>query len=468
MKKTTILLSGIAILTACTPTTQKVEPIPTIDSTLQVKVDSILLEKLVEIDALKGQAIVMEVQSGKIKAMMGMEKKEGSTHYVPCEYGAQPSGLVRAASVLAAMETGKVLLSDTVDVGEGVYLVNGGELKDHNWRKGGYGKLTLQEGLMYNSNIAVYKAMEKAFGENAPGFFDALKKMDFEHPEDSSLEQRCLIQKVTPLQTLTFYNAIANSGKMVQFQDSTIVMNPQIAGQAHVDSMKVALEQTVINGLGKRAQSEKVNVAGLTASAPISEPEDESLLYENTEFASEFCGYFPAENPQYSMIVTINKKGLPASGGLMAAPVFKQIAEYMVESEDILPKESLNGIRFKNWTEKEWLDNEYIRAVRQFLDDYIQGKVEDSGLDPYKETLKSKFIIANIEPALFGGAYIQIIFLDLPNRAFTAWVYSDVDEEERTVSNYQLRTIAIEETILNITKEELLQDLKEHPELKLW
>ncbi len=466
MKKLLFCL-GMVILVACNPTTQKVEPIPAGDSTLQVKVDSILLEKLVEIGGLKGQAIVMEVQTGKVKAMVGMEKKEGSTHYVPCEYNAQPSGLVRAASVLAAMETGKVLLSDTMDVGEGVYLVNGEELKDHNWRKGGYGKLTLQEGLMYNSNIAVYKAVEKAFGENEQGFFDALKKMAFEHPEDSSLLRSCLSQKVTPLQTLTYYNAIANDGKMVKFQDSTIVMNPQIAGQAHIDSMKMALELAVSNGLGRRAQSEKVNIAGVTASVPISVPEDESLLYDNTEFASEFCGYFPAENPQYSMIVTINKKGLPASGGLMAAPVVKQIAEYIYDSGAI-SGESLNNIRFKNWTEKEWLDNEYIKAVRLFLDDYIQGKAEDTDLDPYKEVLKSKFIIANIEPAIFGGAYIQIIFLDLPNRVFTAWVYSDVDEEERTVSNYQLRTIDIEEATLEITKEELLQDLKEHPELKLW
>ncbi len=458
---------GMVILVACNPTTQKVEPIPAVDSTLQVKVDSILLEKLVEIGGLKGQAIVMEVQTGKVKAMVGMEKKEGSTHYVPCEYGAQPSGLVRTTSVLAAMETGKVLLSDTMDVGEGVYQVNGEELKDHNWRKGGYGKLTLQEGLMYNSNIAVYKAVEKAFGENEQGFHEMMDKMSFEYPEESSLLRSSLSQEIIPLQTLTFYNAIANDGKMVKFQDSTIVMNPQIAGQTHIDSMKVALEQTVSNGLGRRAQSEKVNIAGVTASVPISVPEDESLLYENTEFASEFCGYFPAENPQYSMIVTINKKGLPASGGLMAAPVFKQIAEYIYDSGAI-SGESLNNIRFKNWTEKEWLDNEYIKAVRLFLDDYIQGKAEDTDLDPYKEVLKSKFIIANIEPAIFGGAYIQIIFLDLPNRVFTAWVYSDVDEEERTVSNYQLRTIDIEEATLEITKEELLQDLKEHPELKLW
>ena len=113
----------------------------TIDTTLQTKVDSILQNKMSEIGAISGQAIVMEVRTGEIKAMVG----NGIS---------QESGLIRTASLLAALETSKVKLSDTIDVGEGVYMVHDKELLDHNWHRGGYGKLTTLQGLMVNSHIA--------------------------------------------------------------------------------------------------------------------------------------------------------------------------------------------------------------------------------------------------------------------------------------------------------------------------
>lgn len=103
-----------------------------------------------EIGAISGQAIVMDVLTGEIKAMVG-------------NANSQESGLIRAASLLAALETGKVKLSDTVDVGEGVYMVHDRELLDHNWHRGGYGKLTTLQGLMVNSHIANYKNIKRAF-----------------------------------------------------------------------------------------------------------------------------------------------------------------------------------------------------------------------------------------------------------------------------------------------------------------
>ena len=115
MMKIIILLGCIATMIACTPTKQS-----TIDTTLQTKVDSILQNKMSEIGAISGQAIVMEVQTGEIKAMVG-------------KANSQESGLIRSASLLAALETGKIKLSDTIDVGEGVYMVHNRELLDHNW-----------------------------------------------------------------------------------------------------------------------------------------------------------------------------------------------------------------------------------------------------------------------------------------------------------------------------------------------
>ena len=319
-----------------------------IDSTLQVKATSILENKLSELNALSGQIIIMEVQTGYIKTMVGLERKD-STDYQPCENFSQAheSALMHPISILAALETGKVKLSDMVDVGNGSYSIQDRELKDHNWHRGGYGKISIKQGLASSSNIAVYKTMEKAFGNNAQAYFNLLNKVNYGKPDsiagianlkpayfvtpknngwsDTAFAWFCIgyNQTITPIQMLTFYNAIANSGKMVQpklYKDSTTVINPQIASQANIDSLKQALEYVVTDGLGQPAKSNKIQVAGETG----------TIQFEDGSYIVEFCGYFPANAPQYSIIVSIHKERLPVSGGLIAGDVFRQITEYII------------------------------------------------------------------------------------------------------------------------------------------
>ena len=135
-----------------------------LDNALQVKATSILENKLIELNALSGQAIIMEIQTGHIKAMVGLDRKD-SADYQPCKNFSQAheSALIQPISILAALESGKVTLSDKVDVGNGIYSIQDRELKDHNWHRGGYGEISIKQGLASSSNIAVYKTMEKAF-----------------------------------------------------------------------------------------------------------------------------------------------------------------------------------------------------------------------------------------------------------------------------------------------------------------
>lgn len=318
-----------------------------LDNALQVKATSILENKLIELNALSGQAIIMEIQTGHIKAMVGLDRKD-SADYQPCKNFSQAheSALIQPISILAALESGKVTLSDKVDVGNGIYSIQDRELKDHNWHRGGYGEISIKQGLASSSNIAVYKTMEKAFGNDAQAYFNLLKNMSYGKPDsiagianlkpayfvtpkdsgwsDAAFAWFCIgyNQTITPVQTLTFYNAIANSGKMVQpqlYKDSTTVINPQIASQANIDSLKQALEYVVTDGLGQPAKSNKTQVAGETGTVQL----------EDGSYIVEFCGYFPTDAPQYSIIVSIHKEGLPASGGLMAGDVFRQITEYI-------------------------------------------------------------------------------------------------------------------------------------------
>ena len=333
---------------ACNSTKQKdTQTSTTIDSTLQVKATSILENKLTELNALSGQVIIMKVQTGHIKAMVGLERKDDA-NYLPCENFSQAheSALMHPISILAALETRKVKLSDMVDVGNGIYSIQDRELKDHNWHRGGYGEISIKQGLASSSNIAVYKTMEKAFGNNAQAYFNLLNNMSYGKPDsiagianlkpayfvtpkdsgwsDTAFAWFCIgyNQTITPIQMLTFYNAIANSGKMVQpqlYKDSTTVINPQIVSQANIDSLKQALEYVVTDGLGQPAKSDKVQVAGNIGTVQLGDG----------SYIVEFCGYFPADAPQYSAIISIHKKELPASGGLMAGDVFSQITEYI-------------------------------------------------------------------------------------------------------------------------------------------
>ena len=345
-----LLISTIMIgLVSCQSKQQATGTVSTIDSTLQTNATAILESKLSEINAQSGQVIVMEVQTGQIKALVGLTRKD-STNYQSCENFSvwQSTGLMHPISLLAALETGKVKLSDKVDTGNGIYQVQGRELKDHNWHRGGYGELTVQEGLATSSNIAIYKTMEKAFGNNPQSYFNLLANMSYGKPDSitgiANLKPAHIVtpkdnnwaksdfawssigynQQISPIQILTFYNAIANNGKMIQpqlYKDSVVVINPQIASRASIDSLKKALVFNITDGLGQHAKSDKVLVAGMQGTSSLSTNEDST----KGMYAVEFCGYFPTDNPKYSIIVSINKTGLPASGGLMAGDVFKKI-----------------------------------------------------------------------------------------------------------------------------------------------
>ena len=294
MSNLIILLISIATFIACTK--QKAEQISTVDNNLQIKVDSMLQNSLLEFDATSGQIIVMEVQTGAIKASAG-------TELTP-----QESGLIRTASLLAALETKTVQLSDSVDVGKGTLIISKDTLLDHNWYKGGYGKITIQQGFGLSSNIANYKTAKHTF-KDAQAFVKALAKYGYQ-VKDTSLVYNPLGYGVltTPLQNLTFYNAIAQG---------------TIGDKVAVNNIKQALEYTVTDGLAKPAMSDEVKIAGTTG----------TMQLPNGQYAVEFCGYFPADNPQYSVIVSINNKDKPTSNGLMAGTVFKQIAELMMEEE---------------------------------------------------------------------------------------------------------------------------------------
>jgi cell division protein FtsI (penicillin-binding protein 3) len=317
-----------------------------------------LNDKLTEINGLQGQVIIMNVQTGEILAMVGRERNyEGK--FQPCQnfaYQQDLGSLVKVGSLLVALETGKVKLSDVIDVGNGVWQIDDDRImKDHNWHRGGYGELTLDRVLEVSSNIGISKVIWELFKGHEQDFFNKLDSMSFgqpnniegieglrsssySSPKDSNWVNKDIIwsaigynRKIAPIQMLTFYNAIANNGKMVKptlVPGTTEVINELIAKKENIALMQQTLEHVVSQGLGRKAGSYLIQVAGKTGTSQVNE------YYEGDNTVSEyqvaFCGFFPADAPKYSMIVSMNKLGLPASGGGMAGDLFHYIVEWMI------------------------------------------------------------------------------------------------------------------------------------------
>ena len=249
----------------------------------------------------------------------------------------QPTGLMRPISLLAALEKGKVNLNDSIDTKEGMIDISGYLLEDYNWRRGGNGKTSVQQGFLLSSNIATYLAVKQAFGKEYDRFYKAITNMGYGLPQNSfkailpspyndiSLAKfvNGKNQQITPLQILTFYNAIANNGKMVKptfHKRDTTIIKEQLASKENIAIIQQLLVQKVKDGLAHQAHSNKVSIAGEQGAVAAKGNRD------NTVYCLQFCGYYPSDNPQYSIIVSLNKKGLPASGG-MAASIVTEVIE---------------------------------------------------------------------------------------------------------------------------------------------
>lgn len=329
-KKISLLVLAVVLLAlaSCKSSHKSEESVSNINNALQDSVASILERHLVEYGAMDGVAIVMETESGKIRAMVGLEAKEDSAYVRADSLAASKhsSALMRTVSVLAALNTGKVKPDDMFDSGVGIFVYDNDTIYDHNWRKGGYGELTLRQALAYSSDVAITRAVDEAFPDKKD-FLASVRNMSFGQSleveglkVDSCLQDSEMpwcyyamgFQETTPLQMLSFYNAIAN-------KDS-------IASPSSIADIRGMLEGVVSKGLAKRAMSDKVKVAGMNG----------TIRNEDSTLTADFCGYFPADKPKYTILVSVHRKEVPAAGGRMAGTIFREIAEFIDRCKDTI------------------------------------------------------------------------------------------------------------------------------------
>ncbi|KGI61363.1 penicillin-binding protein [Prevotella sp. S7 MS 2] len=356
-----------------TPPIDGADIVTTIDVGMQDLAERALLDELKFINANVGVAIVMEVATGDIKAIVNMEKcvdgeyREIHNHAVSDLL--EPGSVFKPASIMVALEDGMVDTSYTVETAGGVWPMYGREMKDHNWRRGGYGLITLPQTLMYSSNIGVSRIVDDHYHNNPEKFIRGIYRTglaDNLHiplvgattarirmPKKNSRGQYTNWSKtslpwmsigyetqIPPISTLTFYNTIANNGRMMRprFVKQVVkngevimdfppqVMRPRICSDKTLHEIQTILDHVVSQGLGKKAGSPSFRVAGKTGTAQISQGAG-GYKTGQTNYLLSFAGYFPDDAPRYSCIVCIQKSGLPASGGGMSGVVFHDIAE---------------------------------------------------------------------------------------------------------------------------------------------
>lgn len=358
-----------------TPPTDGLDVVTTIDVGIQDLAERALVQELKEPDVHGdvGVAIVMEVATGDIKAIVNMEKcgdgeyRERKNHAVSDLM--EPGSVFKTASIMVALDDGVVDTTARVETAGGVWPMYGREMRDHNWRRGGYGMLTLPQTLMVSSNIGVSRIIDDHYRNCPEKYVEGIHRLgladDLKLPIAGSSPAKIRMPKkdkrgkqyvnwskttlpwmsigyetqVPPISTVTFYNAIANNGKMMRprlvkavMKDGevikefpSVVMRSSICKSKTLGEIQTILEHVVSQGLGKRAGSPSFKVAGKTGTAQVAKGGGYKM--GTVHYLLSFAGYFPADAPRYSCIVCIQKSGLPASGGGMSGKVFHDIAE---------------------------------------------------------------------------------------------------------------------------------------------
>ena len=358
--------------------------ITTIDINIQDIAHHALLEQLERFDADHGCVVVMETKTGAIKAIANLGSTSTGKFYEKRNYAVweshEPGSTFKVASLLIALEDKKIDTGTVVDTEKGKIFIHRKKVEDSH--RGGYGKISAGRVIEVSSNVGIVKLIQKHYKKEPQKFVNAVNKIGLgaklgleikgegapyiPSPSDKKKWNGISLEwmawgygiSLTPLQTLAFYNAIANDGVMVKpkFVNAlrtegkvdkvfeTQIINPKIASLETVKKLRRVLEKVVEQGTASNIYTPNFSMAGKTGTAKKYIPsytDKEGVYhaggYSNKEYTASFAGFFPADAPKYSCIVVIHnpdkKKGY--YGATVAAPVFKKIAQKMYASAPV-------------------------------------------------------------------------------------------------------------------------------------
>ncbi len=343
--------------------------VTTLDVNLQDVAQKALLEQLISQGAQYGTAILMEVQTGDIKAMVNLGKDAGGYYHEVQNYAigesTEPGSTFKLPALIAALEDGVVELEDTIDTGDGTFRYYDKTIRDDYHEHGGYGKITVEEVFEKSSNVGMAKIITSAYKQNPEKFIDRLYSMRLNeklgidikgegtplirYPGDKLWSGISLAMishgyevQITPLQTLTFYNAIANNGKMVKprfikevryhgkldKKYNSEVLKSSVCSRSTLKKVKRILEGVVESGTAKNLKNKQIAIAGKTGTNQIYNKKYGYKTDSEVSYQASFVGYFPADDPKYSCIVVVNSPSRNVYyGNMVAGPVFLEIAK---------------------------------------------------------------------------------------------------------------------------------------------
>lgn len=319
-----------------------------------------------------GCVVIMEVKTGQIKAMVNLGKTKDQQYaevynYAIDDLGSDdPGSTFKTASMMALLEDTTLTLNDSIETGGGEWRYYDRVMRDD--RVGGWGKLTIQQAFEFSSNVGISKLISRHFGRDHDKYINYLKKFGLDAPLES-LQMEGMTRayfkstkdqtwsgvtlpwmsvgyesKISPVQLLTFYNAIANDGFQVQPYLVTkvmeanqliesyqpIVSKKKICSEATLEKLKILLEGVVERGTARKIQTDRYKIAGKTGT---SQKLDKRGRYTK-KYKTSFVGYFPADQPRYTCIVVIDEPKVDgASGGEVCAPVFRAIADKLFKQD---------------------------------------------------------------------------------------------------------------------------------------
>ena len=372
-------------------------------STINVNIQDIahhaLLKQMELYEAEHGSVIVMEVATGEIKAVSNLGRTSDNKYYEKRNYAVweshEPGSTFKVMSMMAALEDKVIDTSTIIDTKQGAKRFYGRTINDS--KHGGYGKISAARTLEVSSNIGLATIIDDHYSENPQKFIDRLKSWNLDKPigipirgegdpvipgpghdlwSKNALPSMAYGYnlRITPLQTLAFYNAVANDGVMVKPRFikeirvmnkevklfETEVTNSKICSDKTLNEIRDILKNIVIRGTGEKLYSEYFSMAGKTGTART-----EYWLpgwEEDRKYISSFAGYFPAENPKYSCIVVIHKPSTKKGyyGADVTGPVFKRIAQKIFTDSPLI--DTVNDIDESDVLLASDFDNYYEKA----------------------------------------------------------------------------------------------------------
>ena len=374
----------------------------TIDVNIQDIAHHALLEQLEKYKADHGTVVVMETKTGEIRAISNLGRNKKGLYYERLNYAVgeshEPGSTFKLMALAVALEDKVIDTTTVIDTKKGILSFYGKKVKDS--KKGGYGKISIAKAFEVSSNTAIVKAIHEAYKSNPAKFVDGLYRMNLQDSLGLPLigEGKSIIPdpriknerwsgialqwmaygygvSFTPLQTLTFYNAIANDGVMVRPRflreikeiDTSIetfdteVINPQICSKETVLKLQKLLKNVIVkeHGTGHGLYSDEFSMAGKTGTC-----QKDYVNKEQLNYISSFSGYFPADNPKYSCIVVIHEpdKSVGYYGADVSGPVFKKIAQKIYTDSPVI--DEVNDLNQKSKTVEKDYDQYYAIAQK--------------------------------------------------------------------------------------------------------